>query len=261
MTTPFGPQLVGETEKTLTALLRGFLAETGLTEPQWVTLRVAQIYGAGRHRGARRHCRRSRALSRRRRARRVPDRSWPAGRRPAHARRTGPDHHGAGNERARDRCDLARSPCRRRRGHDPHPQRGPRTFPCSARAAAAVCMTAAESAPSGLEGLRGCRPLVPRATRVGCRRCALVPPRHWPGVGRGPSRRTVRRREGPSAQACARPAPRRVRGGPAAGRGPPPVGAVAACRSGSAGRTAWPSPRPSSPRVYRHRTPRPWPGH
>jgi len=45
-TTPFGPQLIGETEKTLTALLRRFLAETGLTEPQWVTLRVAQLYGA-----------------------------------------------------------------------------------------------------------------------------------------------------------------------------------------------------------------------
>ncbi len=46
MTTPFGPQLVGETEKTLTALLRRFLAETGLSEAQWVTLRVAQLYGA-----------------------------------------------------------------------------------------------------------------------------------------------------------------------------------------------------------------------
>jgi hypothetical protein len=46
MTIPFGPQLIGEAEKTLTALLRRFLAEPGLTEPQWVTLRVAQIYGA-----------------------------------------------------------------------------------------------------------------------------------------------------------------------------------------------------------------------
>ena len=42
-TVPFGPQLIGETEKTLTALLRGFLADTGLTEPQWVALRVAQL--------------------------------------------------------------------------------------------------------------------------------------------------------------------------------------------------------------------------
>ena len=46
MTIPFGPQLIGEAEKTLTALLRRFLAEPGLTEPQWVTLRVAQLYGA-----------------------------------------------------------------------------------------------------------------------------------------------------------------------------------------------------------------------
>jgi hypothetical protein len=46
MTIPFGPQLIGEAEKTLTALLRRFLADTGLTEPQWVTLRVAQLYGA-----------------------------------------------------------------------------------------------------------------------------------------------------------------------------------------------------------------------
>ena len=43
MTTPFGPQLIGETEKTLVALLRRFLDGTGLTEPQWVTLRVAGL--------------------------------------------------------------------------------------------------------------------------------------------------------------------------------------------------------------------------
>jgi hypothetical protein len=46
-TTPFGPQLIGETEKTLNALLLRHLAETGaddaLTEPQWVTLRVASM--------------------------------------------------------------------------------------------------------------------------------------------------------------------------------------------------------------------------
>jgi hypothetical protein len=41
--TPFGPQLLGETEKTLNALLRKSLRETGLTEPQWVTLRVAAL--------------------------------------------------------------------------------------------------------------------------------------------------------------------------------------------------------------------------
>jgi len=43
MSTPFGPQLIGETEKTLNALLRRFLEGTGLTEPQWVTLRLADV--------------------------------------------------------------------------------------------------------------------------------------------------------------------------------------------------------------------------
>jgi hypothetical protein len=42
MTTPFGPQLIGETEKTLNALLLRHL-NGELTEPQWVTLRVAHI--------------------------------------------------------------------------------------------------------------------------------------------------------------------------------------------------------------------------
>jgi hypothetical protein len=41
MSTPFGPQLIGETEKTLNSLLDRFLQRTGLTEPQWVTLRLA----------------------------------------------------------------------------------------------------------------------------------------------------------------------------------------------------------------------------
>ena len=45
MTTPFGPQLIGETEKTLNALLGRFLAGTELTEPQWVTLRLADLLG------------------------------------------------------------------------------------------------------------------------------------------------------------------------------------------------------------------------
>ena len=40
MPTPFGPQLIGETEKTLNALLRQVLAGR-LTEPEWVTLRLA----------------------------------------------------------------------------------------------------------------------------------------------------------------------------------------------------------------------------
>ncbi len=47
MTTPFGPQLIGETEKTLNALLLRHLdalaGGDGLTEPQWVTLRVANM--------------------------------------------------------------------------------------------------------------------------------------------------------------------------------------------------------------------------
>jgi len=41
MSTAFGPQLIGETEKTLNALLHRALRGTGLTEPQWVTLRLA----------------------------------------------------------------------------------------------------------------------------------------------------------------------------------------------------------------------------
>jgi hypothetical protein len=47
MPTPFGPQLIGETEKTLNALLRRFLEGTGLTEPQWVTLRLADLLEGG----------------------------------------------------------------------------------------------------------------------------------------------------------------------------------------------------------------------
>lgn len=43
MSTPFGPRLIGETEKTLNALLHRFLEGTGLTEPQWVTLRLADL--------------------------------------------------------------------------------------------------------------------------------------------------------------------------------------------------------------------------
>lgn len=39
--TSFGPQLIGETEKTLNAILRTVLTEAGLTEPEWVTLRLA----------------------------------------------------------------------------------------------------------------------------------------------------------------------------------------------------------------------------
>lgn len=57
MTTPFGPRLIGETEKTLNALLRQILRDPGqilqgagqilqdpgLTEPQWVTMRLADL--------------------------------------------------------------------------------------------------------------------------------------------------------------------------------------------------------------------------
>jgi hypothetical protein len=41
MNASFGPQLLGETEKALNALLLRSLAGSGLDERQWVTLRVA----------------------------------------------------------------------------------------------------------------------------------------------------------------------------------------------------------------------------
>jgi hypothetical protein len=41
MSISFGPQLIGQTEKTLVALLVRFIEGVELTEPQWVTLRVA----------------------------------------------------------------------------------------------------------------------------------------------------------------------------------------------------------------------------
>jgi DNA-binding MarR family transcriptional regulator len=40
---PFGPRLIGQTEKTLNAILDRFLAGTGVTEPQWVALNVIII--------------------------------------------------------------------------------------------------------------------------------------------------------------------------------------------------------------------------
>lgn len=43
MTIRFGPRLVGATEKTLNAILRRCLEGTGLSEPQWVTLRLARL--------------------------------------------------------------------------------------------------------------------------------------------------------------------------------------------------------------------------
>ncbi len=42
-TVPFGPVLLGQTEKTLQALLRHTLTGTGLSEPEWVTLRLATM--------------------------------------------------------------------------------------------------------------------------------------------------------------------------------------------------------------------------
>jgi hypothetical protein len=42
-TLAFGPVLLGQTEKTLQALLRRTLAGTGLSEPQWVTLRLTTM--------------------------------------------------------------------------------------------------------------------------------------------------------------------------------------------------------------------------
>ena len=43
---PFGPPLVGQTEKALNAILMQHLAGTGLTAPQWVTLSVT-LRGGG----------------------------------------------------------------------------------------------------------------------------------------------------------------------------------------------------------------------
>lgn len=41
----FGTQLIGQTEKTLNAILGRLLARTGLDEPQWVTLSVVVMSG------------------------------------------------------------------------------------------------------------------------------------------------------------------------------------------------------------------------
>jgi hypothetical protein len=40
---PFGPRLIGETEKTLNAILADILSDTGLDEGRWVTLRLASL--------------------------------------------------------------------------------------------------------------------------------------------------------------------------------------------------------------------------
>jgi DNA-binding MarR family transcriptional regulator len=44
-TPPFGTQLIGQTEKALNAILERQLADTGVTEPQWVTLTIAVMSG------------------------------------------------------------------------------------------------------------------------------------------------------------------------------------------------------------------------
>jgi DNA-binding MarR family transcriptional regulator len=44
-TLEFGTQLIGQTEKTLNAILGRLLAGTDITEPQWVTLTVAVMSG------------------------------------------------------------------------------------------------------------------------------------------------------------------------------------------------------------------------
>jgi hypothetical protein len=41
----FSTQLIGQTEKTLNAILDRLLADTGLDEPQWVTLTIAVMAG------------------------------------------------------------------------------------------------------------------------------------------------------------------------------------------------------------------------
>lgn len=52
-TTPtFSTQLIGQTEKTLNAILDRLLAGTGLSEPQWVTLTVAVMSGGAADREA-----------------------------------------------------------------------------------------------------------------------------------------------------------------------------------------------------------------
>jgi hypothetical protein len=43
MSAPFGPQLIGETEKTLREILLRILEKPALTEPQWVAMRIADM--------------------------------------------------------------------------------------------------------------------------------------------------------------------------------------------------------------------------
>jgi DNA-binding MarR family transcriptional regulator len=48
----FSTQLIGQTEKTLNAILGRLLADTGLDEPRWVTLTVAVMSGGSADREA-----------------------------------------------------------------------------------------------------------------------------------------------------------------------------------------------------------------
>jgi hypothetical protein len=43
MSIAFSPQLLGQTEKALNAILVRLLADSGLTEPEWVTLSIAVV--------------------------------------------------------------------------------------------------------------------------------------------------------------------------------------------------------------------------
>ncbi|HEX3831588.1 MAG TPA: hypothetical protein VHW04_06425 [Solirubrobacteraceae bacterium] len=44
-TPSFSPQVIGQTEKALNAILKKLLAGTGLSEPQWVTLTLTVMSG------------------------------------------------------------------------------------------------------------------------------------------------------------------------------------------------------------------------
>ena len=125
MTTPFGPQLIGETEKTLNAILLRFLDGTGLTEPQWVTLRVANMLDGTVDRDGlvaavadRAHFTDAASL--------VEDlhRARPARRRAAQRRRPGAPRHGAG---------FGRQPTPVRSSGSSRPTTSPPPSACSTR--------------------------------------------------------------------------------------------------------------------------------
>ena len=103
-----GPRLIGETEKTLNALFVRFLDGTGLTEPQWVVLRLADAAdGTDDDLVDRR--RRSGALHRRHCPRRRAHHTGPARGRAAHPRRARRHRSRAGQERSRIRRRSGRT--------------------------------------------------------------------------------------------------------------------------------------------------------